>query len=196
MYIYIYLFTYVYIYIYLCNYIDLSIIYVSCILNGRPCNKKVCFCWVLCSSPCFFQVFHLSCLSFSVWQKYILDIEHVSRTTTVHYQISYDILRTYYIIYIISIQIPVSILYLAVSHPGIHLFVATWNTTFFSTSPTTHSTSLKAESLPEVTSEIEDQGPHWGCAQWRWTWMFVDQQDIWWSLHGIFLKHFIPVRSC
>ena len=64
---------------------------------------------------------------------------------------------------------------------------------FFSTSPTTHNTTLKAESLPEVMSEIEDQGPHWGCAQWRWTWKFVDQQDIRWSLHGIFLKRFIPV---
>lgn len=36
-----------------------------------------------------------------------------------------------YIYIYFSIQIPVSILHLAVSHPNIHLFLASWNTTIF-----------------------------------------------------------------
>lgn len=91
----------------------------------------------------FVQVLHLSCLSSLLSVTEVLkkdmdiDIEHVSRTKTVPllYQISYDILHTYiiycYIYIYFSIQIPVSILHLAVSHPNIHLFLASWNTTIF-----------------------------------------------------------------
>lgn len=101
------------------------------------------------------------------------------------------IFYTYIVLCTDRCQCPYSIL---LSHIPASIYLLPHETLrLFSTSPTTHNTSLKAESLPEVTSEIEDQGPHWGCAQWRWTWMFVDQQDIRWSLWGIFLKRFIPV---
>ena len=85
------------------------------------------FCFVV-------QVLHLSCLSplRSVTEvlKEDIDTEHVSRTKPVPLS---DLVWYFYtyIIFIVSIQIPVSILYPAFSHPNIHLFVASWNTTIF-----------------------------------------------------------------
>lgn len=105
--------------------------------------------------------------------------------------IYYILLYIYIYIFLYRYQCLYSIL---LSHiPTSIYFLPHETLRFSSTSPTT---SLKAECLPEVTSEIEDQGAHWGCAQWRWTWMFVDQQDIRWSLWVIFLKRLIPVGSC
>lgn len=123
----------------------------------------------------FVQVLHLSCLSSLLSVTEVLkkdmdiDIEHVSRTKTVPllYQISYDILHTYIIycyIYIYIFLYRYQCLYsILLSHiPTSIYFLPHETLRFSSTSPTT---SLKAECLPEVTSEIEDQGAHWGCAQ-------------------------------
>lgn len=34
-------------------YVYICILIFSCILNGRPCKRKVCLCWALCSSSGF-----------------------------------------------------------------------------------------------------------------------------------------------